>query len=54
MKWGLRVDEDTFNRVAADKRDDGIIQQDIVGAKRRGDLDPRYAVATTGAAITNW
>ena len=53
-KWGLRVDEDTFNRVAADKRDDGIIQQAVVGAKRRGDLDPRYAVATTGSAITNW
>ena len=53
-KWGLRVDEDTFNRVAADKRDDGIIQQAVVGAKHRGDLDPQYAVATTGAAITNW
>jgi Family of unknown function (DUF6384) len=53
-KWGLRVDEDTFNRVAADKLDDGIIQQAVVGAKRRGDLDPRYAVATTGAAITTW
>jgi hypothetical protein len=53
-KWGLRVDEDTFNRVAADKRDDGIIQQAVVGVKHRGELDPQYAVATTGAAITNW
>ena len=53
-KWGLRVDEATFNKVAADKRDDGIIQEAAVGAKRRGELDPQYSVATTGAAITNW
>jgi hypothetical protein len=52
--WGLRVDEQTFQRVAADKRDDGIIQQALVGAKRRGELDPQYSVATTGAAITQW
>jgi hypothetical protein len=53
-KWGLRVDEDTFERFAADKRDDGIIQQAVVGSKRRGELDLHYSVATTGAAITNW
>jgi hypothetical protein len=53
-KWGLRVDESTFNKVAADKRDDGIIQQDVVGVKRRGELQTQYSVATTGAAITAW
>jgi Family of unknown function (DUF6384) len=53
-QWGLRVDEATYDRVAADKRDDGIIQQAAVGAKRRGELDPQYSVATTGAAITDW
>jgi hypothetical protein len=53
-KWGLRVDEDAFNRVAADKGDDGIIQQAVVGEKRRGALDPQYSVSTTGAAITRW
>jgi hypothetical protein len=52
--WGLRVDEATFNKVAADKRDDGIIEQDVVGEKRRGVLEPEYTVATTGAAITKW
>jgi hypothetical protein len=52
--WGLRVDEATFNSVAADKRDDGIIQNDVVGAKHRGVLNPEYTVATTGAAITKW
>ncbi len=53
-KWGLRVDESTYDRVAADKRDDGIIEQAVVGTKRRGELDPHYSIATTGAAITSW
>lgn len=53
-RWGLRVDEETFQRVARDKRDDGIIQQAVVGRKRRGELDPEYDVPTTGAAITDW
>ena len=52
--WGLRVDEETFNRVAADKRDDGIIQNNVVGRKRRGVLEREYTVPTTGAAITEW
>jgi len=53
-KWGLRVEEDAFNKVAADKRDDGIIQNAVVGLKRRGELDPQYSIATTGGAITDW
>jgi hypothetical protein len=53
-RWGLRVDEATYNKVAADKRDDNIIEQNVVGEKRRGELDPQYSVATTGAAITKW
>jgi hypothetical protein len=52
--WALRVDEPTYDRVRADKRDDGIIQQDVVGRKRRGELVPQYVVGTTGAAITKW
>jgi len=53
-KWGLRVSEETFEAVAADKRDDGIIQGDIVGAKSVGQLDPEYRIPTSGAAITDW
>ena len=53
-KWGLRVDEATYESVAADKRDDGIIEKNVVGEKHRGELDPQYSVATTGAAITKW
>jgi hypothetical protein len=53
-EWGLRVDEATFGKVAADKRDDGIIEHNVVGAKSRGKLHADYTVATTGAAITKW
>jgi hypothetical protein len=53
-KWGLRVDERTFNAVADDKKDDGILQRDRFGAKRRGALVPEYELPTTGAAITQW
>lgn len=54
QQWGLRVDQATYNKVAADKRDDGIIEQAVVGKKLRGEVEPEYSVATTGAAITKW
>jgi hypothetical protein len=53
-KWGLRVDQKTYNAVAADKADDGIIQRRKVGEKRRGELDVDYVVPTSGAAINQW
>ena len=52
--WGLRVNEDTFFRVAADKEDDGIIQSNKVGKKLRGYLKPEFSIATSGATITEW
>ena len=52
--WGLRVDEDTWQRVAADYEADGVIQQRIVGRKAIGDLEPTYSVPATGGAITRW
>lgn len=52
--WGIRVSEAAFNAVAADKRDDGIIQTNIVGRKRVGELEPDYLIDTPGGAITRW
>ena len=54
QKWGLRVNERDYQRVAADKRDDGIIQGRRIGEKQRGYLDPEYLVQTSGDAITKW
>jgi hypothetical protein len=52
--WGLRVERDVFQRVAADKQDDGIIQSNQIGAKKIGYLQPQYSIATSGASITKW
>lgn len=53
-KWGLRVDEQTFEAIADDKRDDGIVQDNVVGVKPVGQTDPEYRLPTTGATITDW
>ncbi|MFK7915150.1 MAG: DUF6384 family protein [Pseudomonadales bacterium] len=53
-RWGVRVDEVTFEGVAADKQDDGIIQGNVIGRKQRGYLQPDYDIPTSGATITEW
>jgi hypothetical protein len=53
-RWGQRVDEMTFRAVAADKSDDGIIQNAQLGAKRRGVLEPEYRDGVLAGAITDW
>ena len=52
--WGVRVDKRVFNRIAADKQDDGIIQNNRIGEKRRGYLEDEYSVETSGGTITHW
>ena len=53
-RWGVRVSEGEFNRIAADKQDDRIIQNAVVGAKPRGTLTPEYRVDTRGGHILEW
>lgn len=53
-KWGVRVSRETFNSIADDKRDDGIIQANIVGKKTPGVLTVDYMIQTNGASITSW
>lgn len=53
-EWGLRVSEETFYKVAADKSDDGIIQSNSVGEKTAGYLKPVFSIPTSGATITEW
>ncbi|NNE59165.1 MAG: hypothetical protein HKN36_13750 [Hellea sp.] len=52
--WGVRVSEAVFNAVAADKKDDQIVQNAIIGQKKRGYLEPEYSVETTGGTILDW
>ncbi len=53
-EWGLRVKAATFEQVKRDKMDDGIINRNVVGVKKRGYLTPDYTIPTTGGAITKW
>jgi hypothetical protein len=53
-KWGVRVPQSTFDAVRRDKSDDGIVQRNRLGEKRRGELDPTYLMAVQGGAITQW
>lgn len=53
-RWGQEVSEADFNRIAADKRDDLIIQDAVIGQKLVGQIDPVFTVDTTGGAILEW
>ncbi|MGF1621942.1 MAG: DUF6384 family protein [Rhodomicrobiaceae bacterium] len=53
-KWAVRVSKSVFDRIQADKLDDGIIQNAVVGEKRRGELDVTWRVDTQGGALTQW
>ncbi len=53
-KWGIRVPQATFDAIRRDKADDGIIQNNIVGRKPRGTLQPTYDMPVMGGTITKW
>ena len=52
--WGQRVNKADYDRVAADKMDDRIIQNAQIGEKQAGKLNPEYSIATPGGAILEW
>ena len=53
-KFGVRVPQATFDAVSADKRDDGIIQRNRFGTKKRGTLAVEYAMPFEGGMIKRW
>ena len=53
-QWGLRVEPAVFEQAKRDKMDDGIINRNVFGVKKRGYLTPQYIIPTTGGAITQW
>lgn len=52
--WGMRVSEAEYERVRADKQDDGIVQSNRVGVKRRGYIQPEYTIPIEGGTILEW
>jgi hypothetical protein len=53
-KWGIRVSEDVAMQVQRDRNDDGIVQRNRLGEKRRGQLDVSYLMPVLGGTITQW
>jgi hypothetical protein len=53
-KFGVRVPQNVFETVARDKRDDGIVQKNRFGVKRRGTLAVDYQMPFEGGFITKW
>ena len=53
-KFGVRVPQATFETVGQDKRDDGIVQKNRFGVKRRGMLAVDYQMPFEGGFITKW
>ena len=52
--WAQRVQKETFDKVAAEKTSSGLITNDVLGHKERGQLEPVFDTPVPGGAITDW
>jgi len=53
-RFGVRVPEEVYEAVRRDKSDDGIVQKNRFGIKRRGTLAVDYQMPFEGGFITKW
>jgi hypothetical protein len=53
-KFGMRIPQAIYDAIAQDKRDDGIVQRNRFGVKRRGMLEVDYLMPFEGGYITSW
>jgi hypothetical protein len=53
-RFAVRVPVATFNAVRNDKQTNGIVQNAHLGEKRRGYLEPEFAMAVLPGRITRW
>ncbi len=52
--FGVRVSREIYEAVAQDRLDDGIVQRNQFGVKRRGKLAIEYQMPFDGGFITKW
>ncbi len=52
--WAQRVSRETFDRIDAEKAASGLVSNDILGRKARGQLEPTFDEPVPGGAITKW
>ncbi len=53
-KFGVRVSAEVFESIARDKREDGIVQRNRLGDKKRGELDVTYTMPVMSGYLTKW
>jgi len=53
-QWGVRVPKAVYDRVARDKKNDGIVDEARIGVKQRGYLEPRWSTQVEDGRITKW
>lgn len=52
--FAVRVSEAAYEKVKADKMDNGLVDRAEIGRKARGHLRPTFSVDVTGGYITSW
>lgn len=52
--FGVRISEAEFQQIAADKKDNAMVDNDVVGHKARGSLTPTFTMPVYGGYITRW
>ena len=53
-QFGVRVPRETYEAVAEDKRQDGIVHRNEFGVKRRGRMEVEYVMPFEGGTVTTW
>jgi len=53
-QFGVRVPQKTYDAVAADKREHGLLRNNRFGVKHRGTLAVDYLMPFEGGTITTW
>jgi hypothetical protein len=53
-RFAVRVPESVYEAVKADKLDNGLIDEALVGSKRRGEIDVDFEMPIAGGYITRW
>ena len=53
-RFAVRVPQETFDAVRADKQRNGIVQNARMAEKRRGFLEPEFRMPVLEGRITRW
>lgn len=53
-RFAVRVPQETFDAVRADKARNGVVQNARLGEKKRGYLEPQFDMAVLPGRITRW